>query len=195
MQSRREESDAAIQFNAPHTSPMSDSDVSNPVPVDINLPHSGTLLQEATGTLQSQQETLPQKSSRLHEMQQSEGGLAYLSHQPTPSNPSVEGGRITQAVTSTILPEFRAATSQSHLEAHRYVTSSNASTYSPTTVPQAPTAHYAGHYSLYSPSFPGTGSPMGAQTHYNSHLPPQLPSQRPLNFSVNHLIQRQYPKM
>ena len=146
-------------------------------------------MQEASETLPT-----PQKSSRFHGLQQPEERIAFHSPQPTDPNLSEEGGLITQAVASTILPEFRAATSQSHLEASRYVTSANIATFSPSIVPQAPTAHYTGHYS-FSHTFPASGTPVGAQTHYNSHVPPQLPNQRPLNFSVNHLIQRQYPKM
>ena len=195
LQMRREE-EGSLSYDTSHSSPISSSEPSNPIPVDLHLQQSSEMsLHDASDPLQPHQDTLQQKSPRLHDIQQAEAqSLGYQTPQPDAASATGES-RITQAVTSSILPDFRAATSQSHFEASRYANTSNIATYSPSIIPQATTAHYTGHYSIYGPSFPATTASLGSPTQYNSQMVPQLPSQRPLNFSVNHLIQRQYPKM
>ena len=191
MQLRREEDDGVHQqYNIPHSSPISESDVTNQV--DLNIEQTSQLgIQENTETLPTQEGIEP-KSSRLHSLSQNTDENPYHDHQQ-PSAPPPSAGRITRAVTSTIIPDFRPASSQTQLDVARYSGFANIATYSPSVLPQS-SPHYAPHYSL-GHTFSTPSAPVVNQSQYNSDISSQLAQQRPFNFSVNHLIQRSYPKM
>lgn len=183
-----EETSISNQYNI-HQTAQSGTLPSNPVEVDQHHTPQINALQENTPNPEN---TASHKPTRIHGLPQEERNEQYMYHPHHQTHPVGEG-HLTQAVSATVSPEFRTATTQSHFDVPRHPNFSNISNY-PSTLSQATSTHYTAHYSL-GQAFSSTGSPLASHSQFNPHVGAQFPNQRPFNFTVNQLIQRPYPKM